>query len=343
MNNDVVMPDTANKPPNPPSVTSSPANANSGSHHSAVTSASGAAAGQTQEYVDFTLVCKINNSKIVSNLLQAIYFKKDQMVTCQILRHGLKFTFEESKILQVNAFLQKDLFNPYEFREQQPARFKINLQVLLECLNVLGISKTFMTKLQMCYAGYAHPLLLMLEESNVNADCGIQTLDTEPILDFQFRSEPIHNKCIIKSEELKEALNDLDLSANRVSFMMSPDPPHFRLSTDSTAASSQIDYPKDAEIFESFESTKTQVNNYRLGLLQPTIKILNTAVKTSVSMNEKGMLQLKHMMKNESETLDNQYSFIEVLLCPDEADDADSTSDTTSIASANLNNNAMND
>jgi len=264
------------------------------------------------------------------------------MVTCQITKSGLKFTFEESKVLQVNAFLQQDLFSTYVFKDDHPARFKINLHILLECLNVLGISKTFMTRLQMCWSGYAHPLLLMLEESGVNADCGLQTLDTEPNLDFQFRNAHVHNKCIVKSEELKEALNDLDSSATKVSLMMSPDPPYFRLSTDSNAASSQLDYPKDA-IFETFESTKTQLNSYRLGLLQPTVKILNTAVKTSVSMNEKGMLQFKHMMKNESDTLDNQYSFIEVLLCPDETDDADS-SDTTSVASGGNNNfNAMTD
>lgn len=56
--------------------------------------------------------------------------------------------------------------------------------------------------------------------------------------------------------------------------------------TCSTADCVQVDYPKDSEVFESYECSETQFNTYKLSLLQPAVKALNLSQKTQLRMNQ---------------------------------------------------------
>ena len=136
-----------------------------------------------------------------------------------------------------------------------------------------------------------------------------------------------------QSEDLKDAFSDLDDGqAARCTLTMSPDAPHFRLACQSTAGSTQVDYPKDSDAFESFESLQTQSFSYKLALIQPALKVLNTqtALKTAVNINQRGLLQLKHLVKNENA----QVSFVEIIICPDEEDVDETTTDGSGSGSA---------
>ena len=67
--------------------------------------------------------------------------------------------------------------------------------------------------LKMCYAGYGHPLILLLEEQvfhlfflffskvlqGVVSDCKIRTREAEPCLDFNFATANIVSKVIMKT------------------------------------------------------------------------------------------------------------------------------------------------
>ena len=129
-----------------------------------------------------------------------------------------------------------------------------------ECLTIFGGTPGVTTSLKMCYAGYGCPLVLVLEEDGVLTDCSIKTLEPDEILDFNFCSTNVINKIIMKSECLKEAFSELDMTSDILQFLMSPDPPHFRLSTFGNAGSTHSDFPKESDMMESFQCTQTQTN-----------------------------------------------------------------------------------
>jgi cell cycle checkpoint protein len=89
----------------------------------------------------------------------------------------------------------------------------------------------------------------------------------------------------MEADYLKDAFNELDWSSQLITFTLSPDAPHFRLSTSDTSASCQVDYPKESEVFESFECETTCSFSYKLSLLQPAVKALSLSHKTQLRIN----------------------------------------------------------
>ncbi|KAK3083652.1 hypothetical protein FSP39_000809 [Pinctada imbricata] len=259
------------------------------------------------------LIAKLDNAKNVSNILKAIHFKESATVFASSM--GLKVTVEDSKCVQANAFIQEGIFHEYAVQEDQ-VTFKINLTVLLECLTIFGSTSApgVTTNLKMCYGGYGCPLQLVLEEDGVLTECSIKTLEPDEILDFNFCSENVINKIIMKSECLKEAFSELDMSSDILQFLMSPDPPYFRLSTFGDAGSTHSDFPKDSDMIESFSCTQTQTNRYKVSLLKPSVKALGLSTRVSIRTDNRGFLSIQYMIKNE----DGQICFVEYYCAPDE-------------------------
>lgn len=259
----------------------------------------------------YVLLAKIDNARNVSNILKAIHFKESATVFASSM--GFKVTVEDSKCVQANAFIQEALFHEFLMKEDQ-ITFKINLTVLLECLTIFGGTPGESTSLKMCYAGYGCPLILVLEEDGVLTDCSIKTLEPDEILDFNFCSTNVINKIIMKSECLKEAFSELDMTSDILQFLMSPDPPHFRLSTFGNAGSTHSDFPKESDMMESFQCTQTQTNRYKISLLKPSVKALALSTRVSIRTDNRGFLSLQFMIKNE----DGQVCFVEFYCAPDE-------------------------
>ncbi|KAI8513466.1 PREDICTED: cell cycle checkpoint protein RAD1-like [Branchiostoma belcheri] len=259
------------------------------------------------------LVAKVDNARNISNILKAIHFRDTATVFAS--SNGLKVTVEESKCVQANAFIQAGVFQEYTIR-QDSATFKVNLTVLLECLTIFGSSSApgMNTALKMCYAGYGSPLQLLLEEGGVLTDCSIKTMEPDEMLDFGFSSANVENKVIMKSECLREAWSELDMTSEVLQILMSPDKPYFRLSTFGYAGSIHADYPKDSDMVESFQCEQTQTNRYKLSLLKPSVKALSLSCKISIRTDHRGFLSLQYMVRNE----DGQVSFVEYYCCPDE-------------------------
>lgn len=265
------------------------------------------------EDTEYILVAKLDNARNLSNILKGVHFK--ETATCFFSSNGLKVTVENAKCIQANAFIQSGIFQEFTFKEDS-ATFRINLNALMGCLNIFGSSKdsTVTTALKMCYTGYGSPLVLILEEGGVLTDCSIQTEEPDEALDFNFTSANVVNKIIMKSECLKEAFSELDMTSEVLEILMSPDSPFFRLSTFGHAGSAHVDYPKDSDMVESFECEKTQTNRYKITLLKPSTKALNLSSKISIRMDNRGFLSLQYMIINE----DGQVCFVEYLCAPDE-------------------------
>ncbi len=79
-----------------------------------------------------------------------------------------------------------------------------------------------------------------LEEGGVLTDCQLSTQDAEETLDFDFVSANVVAKLIMAAECLREAFSELDMTSEVVEVMMTPDPPHFRLTTFGYAGTTQV-------------------------------------------------------------------------------------------------------
>uniref|UniRef100_A0A8C5LU81 Cell cycle checkpoint protein RAD1 n=1 Tax=Leptobrachium leishanense TaxID=445787 RepID=A0A8C5LU81_9ANUR len=261
----------------------------------------------------YVFSCTLDNVRNLSNILKAIHFKDH--AACFTTKNGLKFTVENSKCLQANAFIQAGIFQEFNISEES-VMFRINLTVLLDCLSIFGTSAApgTSTALKMCYQGYGHPLTLFLEEGGVVTVCKINTQEPEETLDFDFCSTNVINKIILQSEGLREAFSELDMTSDFLQITMSPEKPFFRLSTFGNAGSAHLDYPKDSDLIEAFQCTETQTNRYKISLLKPSTKALTLSCKVSIRTDNRGFLSLQYMIRNE----DGQICFVEYYCCPDE-------------------------
>uniref|UniRef100_A0A8C6T0C3 RAD1 homolog (S. pombe) n=1 Tax=Neogobius melanostomus TaxID=47308 RepID=A0A8C6T0C3_9GOBI len=95
---------------------------------------------------------------------------------------------------------------------------------------------------------------------------------------------------------------------------MSPNQPYFRLSTFGNSGNAHYDYPKDSDMMELFQCTKTQMNRYKMTLLKPSTKALALSCKVSVRTDSRGFLSLQYLVRND----DGQICFVEYYCCPDE-------------------------
>ena len=99
---------------------------------------------------DHLLVAQMDNARVLSNILKAVQFKEvtnvpnlkfnslfkclcmyDQLATCAVSSTGLKFTTEQSKCVQANAFIQAGMFQQYNYRDSDHSVFAINLNALI--------------------------------------------------------------------------------------------------------------------------------------------------------------------------------------------------------------------
>ena len=71
-------------------------------------------------------------------------------------------------------------------------------------------------------------------------DCSINTMEADETLDFDFCSANVVNKIIMAAECLREAFAELDMSSDVLEVLLSPSPPHFRLSTFGYAGNTQV-------------------------------------------------------------------------------------------------------
>ncbi|KAG8184680.1 hypothetical protein JTE90_013073 [Oedothorax gibbosus] len=266
----------------------------------------------------YVLEASVDNTRNLALLLKAIHFR--DIATVCATSDGLKVTVEDTKSVQANAYIQSTLFHEYELSDQTVI-FKVNLTVLLECLNIFGGKNNpgSITTVKICYAGYGSPLVLILEENGVVTDCKLTTMEPEDILDFEFTPTKVVNKIIMQSEILKEVWSDLDMNSEVLEILMSPDEPYFQLTTKGTLATTHINFTKDSDMIESFECTTTTKNRYQISLIKPSLRALVQSSKVSFRVDDRGFLCMQFMIKVEG----SQCCFVEYLCSPNIFDEDD--------------------
>ncbi|KAI0736795.1 Rad1-domain-containing protein [Fomitopsis betulina] len=163
--------------------------------------------------------------------------------------------------------------------------------------------------LRFSYVGAGHPLtLLMAEESNgPTATCEITTFDAEPMVELDFLESPTVLKIILKSSWLRDALSEIDPNCDKLTIIGNPppppgraarstDPPRLRIQTAGNFGSAEMDYPSDKEVLETCECEQQVRFSYRFKLIAYASKALQNSTKTSLRINEEGMLSLQLIM-----------------------------------------------
>ncbi|SCV67375.1 BQ2448_6021 [Microbotryum intermedium] len=206
----------------------------------------------------------------------------------------------------------------------------------------IGSSSTT-TTLEMTYLGEGYPLVLLLEEGGIVTRCEITTYEPDELMELFFDDQDRVMKFIMKSEWLADAFTELDPSSDRVSFSFSPsnqasipstynryatggrdhdssmgdEAPLFRLESVGDLGSTEMDYPNDKDVLETFECQGPMRNSYKYSQIQLIQKALNASIKTSLRTATDGLMSFQFMIPisrrtNKSER--DKFAFVEFLV-----------------------------
>lgn len=131
-------------------------------------------------------------------------------------------------------------------------------------------------------------------------------MDALEVLDFDFANSQIISKVILKSNCMREAFSELDVTSDVLEVAVVPPSlaqPRLRLTTYGFAGTTHYDFPRDSDPVEVFECSSVDpcVARYRLSLLRPsTNRALALSSRVSLRMNERGFLSLQYMIQSSS-------------------------------------------
>jgi len=271
----------------------------------------------------YVFVATLESVKIFAQLLRCINFRESS--TWFLSSNGIKVTVEDAKCVQINSFIKSEIFQEFFIRppevdteDQEDLSFSVNLNVVLECLNMFGgvgdsSGGSASPSLKICYSGYGHPLVLLLEDQGVVTDCQIKTKEAEECLDFNFTNSKIISKIIINSEHLKDVFSELDTSSEYIEFLISPKDPKFQMRTTGPAGDCLVSVPSSSAMIELFKCDSTSSARYRLAMLKYGIKPLGLSEKVSVRMDDRDFLCLQYMVRT-----DDGPAFLEFYCAPEE-------------------------
>ncbi|KAF6764802.1 Rad1/Rec1/Rad17 [Ephemerocybe angulata] len=181
------------------------------------------------------------------------------------------------------------------------------------------------TSMRMSYEGDGYPLTLLIAEdaNGPTTTCEITTYQVEPHIDLEFDSETVVLRIIFKSSWLRDALSELDPSCEKLTFIANPSvdgpqrprlntQPMLRIQADGTHGSTEMDFPNDKEVLETFDCTQRVSFSYRFSHIVRTLRALSSSTKTSLRIDESGLLSLQFLMpKPQSTGADGSDGFVE--------------------------------
>ncbi|KIJ69664.1 hypothetical protein HYDPIDRAFT_106321 [Hydnomerulius pinastri MD-312] len=176
------------------------------------------------------------------------------------------------------------------------------------------------TSMRLTYVGSGHPLTLLLAEdsSGPTTTCEIATFDPEPNIELPFDGDQTVLKIIFKSSSwLRDALSELDPSCEKITLICNPPAdsthrrgatsgggtgagaggkPLFRIKASGAFGSTEMDYPNDREVLETFECARSVSVSYRQTHITRALRALASSTKTSLRIEESGLLSMQFLV-----------------------------------------------
>eukprot|EP00045_Choanoeca_perplexa_P016236 m.217531 g.217531 ORF g.217531 m.217531 type:complete len:288 (+) comp17203_c1_seq2:20-883(+) len=245
---------------------------------------------------DYAFVAQTTNVKHLIRTIRSINFGDRSLFT--VNDKGIKLSVDLANAIQARAFFPKDHFFSYKLNPAEEddgeVEFSVDLDLLLNSLAIFGSGDS--TTVRMSYEGYGSPLSLILEEDGVITDCTIKTTE---IVDFTLLSVTeveVPSNMILHSAWLMSVFSEIDPSSEYVDFYLSPDQPHFKLTTSGDAGSSEVTCPKSSEVIESFSCEQTCTARFRTKTIKYSQKPLEESVKVSIRINIEGVISMQYMI-----------------------------------------------
>ncbi|KAI6094538.1 repair protein Rad1/Rec1/Rad17-domain-containing protein [Pisolithus croceorrhizus] len=158
----------------------------------------------------------------------------------------------------------------------------------------------------------------------------IVTFDPEPFIELPFDGDRTVLKIIFKvwfilhwsvlaahcdpvttrqsSSWLRDALSELDPSCDKITFISNPvaevrkahrgmpAKPLFRIIATGAFGTTEMDYPNDREVLETFECFRPMRASYNFAQVARTLRALQSSTKTSLRIDDEGLLSLQFLV-----------------------------------------------
>ena len=243
-----------------------------------------------------------------------------------------------SKHLQASVDMPAGLFS--QFRVAQPegkddvqdwqagGEFCINLSTVHECLHVLGTQNNTLDKTSLCFSYNVTKELFKLEllqqDSGVLMTAAIPGMVTPEheanggSLAHAFRSSPNAARIIVKSEILRELVQELETASGAANAtVVLGNKGGLEMAACGSWGEVLISIPAKGSHVVSWEPPTTAnppIRTYSLKSLLGSMRGLEVAEETCITVNNNGMMAIQHQVINR-EVGDGSPCFIDIILC----------------------------
>lgn len=242
---------------------------------------------------------------------------------CSATQRGLKFTVDDNKVMQAYADIPAAAFQEFMVRcgnievrlcpslaffrmllhvlraqdeSDKKVEFRVNLQTLYESLRLFG---ELTGRLILSYSTADKLLCITLEDRSINdkvidTTFKLQTQDSYGgTIDYRFQDCPCNHTAIIKADDMKDALSELDwLGGSTMELVMSDSDPYFAIISCGECGQAQVEFPEDSEVFFRLDCTGEASAAYSTNMIQKVKFALSISDQVEVRMNEQGLLKM---------------------------------------------------
>jgi hypothetical protein len=229
----------------------------------------------------------------------------------------------------------------FRFLVQIGAKFCVNLSTVVECLHLLGTQNLDHTKLFLSYNLTQELFKIeLLEESGVLSTTAIPGMLTPEdeignSLALAFRSSPVAARIIVKSETLGEIITELECVTGASCATCALGPNGLEMATVGHLGECLVSIPARGSHVVSLELSKTesaQARSYPLSSFLGSMRGLDIAEETCITMNTSGMMAIQHQVID-ANVGDGKPNFVDfIMVCLEDEDDEDDDASNQSAA-----------
>ena len=183
---------------------------------------------------------------------------------------------------------------------QAGGAFCVNLTTVLDCLHVLGTLHLERTKLCLSYHQTDEIFKMELLEEGILSTAAIPGMlypeDNGKSLALAFRSTLIMARIIVKSDYLRDAIQELELVHGATNCTIQLGPQGLQLAATGHIGECLVSLPKDGTSIVLLDATIMQERKYLLHSLQSGMRGLDIANETCISINDNGMIAIQHQV-----------------------------------------------
>jgi hypothetical protein len=235
--------------------------------------------------------------------------------------------FSQYRVAQPEDGAPNDNNVPHDW--QAGGEFCVNLHTLLECLHVLGTHNNQLEKTKLCFSySLTHELFkmeLLQPDTGVlmtAAIPGMVTPDHEAAGDslaHAFRSSPNAARMIVKSDILRDVVQELECvsGATNATVVLGKNKSGLEMATCGSWGEVLVSIPAKGSHVVSWEPPKTMhppIRTYSLKALLASLRGLDIAEETCITVNNNGMMAIQHQVINR-EVGDGSPCFVDFIMC----------------------------